>query len=1607
MPYISDPVNEIAALYAWERRQQSIEAQVSKISLDQAFRTALFGKFAPWMQPGIALPLAMEGYSPSDPISDKLSRLSLLTNNPYQPPGTLTTAAQLSPGPHNKPYPLSPKQRDLVAGAAVNTEEDNLRKDLEEMGFVPVPAMQVDPSLSSVLASASTLIESDGFIHAPRNMDTAKGRTFARIRDAFEAAGTPLPYFDENGRPVIANPGTSKPEDPAEIAKIAQDYADNPDLAQQITRNYRNSLTKPGNITFVDEELFPAPTDSSSGSRFPNLARGITGPIRKRLGVPANEFEAQRIEKLSGLPFDPNDPFAPLAPLTAPGFMAMDAPVQELQGVARNVIAANNDKPVNWLESQSDLGVFLGAMNDGRSLSFGDGFFVDPDSEVARERRAREAKRGQIGGHNITLGRFLADTVTEPDTTPFNILSGTVDAGVQLADPTAYAASKFGKLRLARDLFAPETIDEATGLIAGFRRAIDGPKFSAWINSSDGVKAVEALTNETSAARIWIAMNRRVDPRVAAKFARTRSTDETTRLLEGYAGTTFRKPSELEAAATNIVHDPTLNAAMKRLNPRLSQSRMMRWMPTDQLDTTDPRQFATQLERHMINAGVPESIQLEILDDVANSVGRNGLYTAATKAMRHESGILTSLGVHKDQAARLTRLFQDTFDSELQGLVDEVGEDVPVWTKMQLNGTAVEVPGPHLPLEHINRYIPLPDPRAIRRLTSNPALKFLTTNVAPETFGQARFPIALLDFITQDIWKTSTLLGRFPAWVTRVVGESQIRMAAAGLDSLFRHPIDTFGWVLGKTGGISPSGVSIEEIEEYQRSLTSIHGGWLNRPGVTMTNKPRLFKKGRSDAIDFRNAWAGQLTLLSYDPVSRKLLREGMDATKRWLLGSYEGHLIRRDLMQAHPGNLLDEASIERYLHTVSRRISIMTGGNTDLIEAVKTGRVLAGSDTVPLLVNTTRTNPKFASWLEDFDDAAPDAVKGFDFDVRRGGIQFPERWNQGVDRLFAMTMGFADNLWDRAPTFKQFLWQHTRELLPYASLREQGRILKNARAAKLPKRVIRSLERASKHTAGTLTAKEVDMLARGYAADSAKRLLYDLAERGQLADAARIITPFANAYQEIFGAWGKLLSDIGGPGITGKVVGGVKVSRRTQQIIQGARGEDFGSAVGAPAGEGFFFKDEFGEEVFVIPGSQFLTQALTGTPVPLTGSVQGLNMIGNIVPGLGPVAAVPVAWMIQDKPAFDGIHDLLLPYGAPGEKQPSDIGQLLTYAPPWMRTAFTAATNGGYDQRQWMNAQKDVMAYLYSTGQYDTSTREGMQQLLHDAKAKTKNLYFIRSFAQTFSPTSPSFRFLIEDKTGTLLATAVLTEDYYDLQAQDYESAGLKFMERYGPDSILAVIPHSGASTYGIPRNQKQLNFVLDNPDLKGLFPSTYGFFLPQSDEFDYDVYLRSFLTGEREDLSADQWLNLSNSMRGDMLYRHYQAQLEGRTDQAARDYLRQVRQKIYEEFPSGPTGMPEKPDTAAMVRELRTAAEDPTILSTDAGQGLALYMQYREKAIAQAVALDHETSNGLLSSSRELEPIRAWLNNVAQRVIDKHPDFQLVWDIVLSREAELNESS
>jgi hypothetical protein len=971
---------------------------------------------------------------------------------------------------------------------------------------------------------------------------------------------------------------------------------------------------------------------------------------------------------------------------------------------------------------------------------------------------------------------------------------------------------------------------------------------------------------------------------------------------------------------------------------------------------------------------------------------------------------------------------------------------------MTVNGKPIQVSGPHLPLEHIGRYIHLPDQRVVRRLTTKfnfltakgTDIPILTRRIRAGTeatqdvnvIGLPRIPIAAADFIMSEYLKPAWLMRL--AWPIRVIGEEQLRMAGAGLDSVVKHPISYISTVIGgdqtrmvrmldkMTPGtaakmtISPNGALFEETEELKSITYRAHAAWLGNEATVRTNIPTIYTRHNlHELADYRSSWAHELALLHHDPVSNFVANSTMDEAVEWLYRG-PGNKYRRELMEAHPGNLESRVQVEEYIKTVTDRISFATANHPDLIDVVKSGKFSKfkdGKETISdVFHDAPRINPQFSNHLRDYTDIGPDKIKGtVGFRAKDRG-EFTSQYDAALDRIFSALMGTPTSTLSRAPAFKQFVWKRAAELLPYADNEARDIILANARKAGLNKRQMKNLERAALRGkvddatgefAGVLNADDIDLLAKGHAVEDTKTLLYDLSERSQIFDIMRILVPFGEAWKEVLTRWAKLATIQGPMGIPlpGKAV------RRAQQTIQGARGTGFGATMGAGTDpitgkdRGFFFKNEFGEEVFVWPGSQFLTSALAGVPIPLTGRVQGLNMFGNILPGLGPVAQIPAAWFLQNKPQYEFWREQLIPFGAPGANETEDIFSAREYLPAWGKSVVDWLANGG-DDRIYNSSVMYTAAYLQSTGEYGDSAEE-QQRLMEDADDAADDLYLVRGLGQFLLPASPSFSWVTETDKG-LINTRMLAEKFYALQEEDYDTAIDKYLDMYGPNAIGAIVPHSRNVISAVPVSIEGATWVVNNADVKKKYPLVYGFFAPEG-EFNMGVYARNYITGEREAITPREWRNMLDTMMGNYHYNRAKDMLgddKGSPNREQAAWLRTQHDNVLEAYPNwdNRVGLAERPQIDQMVRQLYEASSDPAIAKTNAGKGLLAYMKLRDAAQAQ-VDKDRaagETEALTFKSANDYTSLRQWLSDNANRIIGVYPEFEKTWDLVFSRELE-----
>lgn len=1578
---LRDVFDEIREIEDWHRQRDDASRVAASVTPGQRATINTVSRWAPWMTPGTVMALGRGGVNPRSPTVGTLARAEATrraSERPGgQPWGTPVQAGTMVParGPQQTgrvdpvlAHEATKAERiDPVLRRAAKQERSRLAvvRHLESLGVLDDKGRLHRPL-------APEFDEDEDAYRFDSDRDAKRWEAFTQtVRSVFSANdGQPVPFIDDTDGKR------------GEIYETVDD------------------VPRAGNIPRVSDVMRRAEEIPGVGVMVWQADAAIKPVVdwvgKRRLPQPI--FGSEALQATG--PQDVGDVVRQLS-------MTADAPWQEFQGLSRTVTKGLRGE--GWeFGTQSDLGIMA---TGGMSIQdAGGGFTVDEDSEVAQARRAREAEFGKIGDHNITWGRATANVIpgVDPDEASFNVLSGLVDFAVAVADPVALAAGKAARVRRARRVFAADdiaeetveevveeaaedaargrifTVDEAgtvtehfdeaadevveaAGGIRGVHKAVDRPRAEAWLNGPVGTRVREELAAEPSPGRIWLGTNRKLPRNVAVRLADETSPEGVGETLKPLLGPLFREPGDVWATGE-----------FDRFAKGMSRSqRLTSKMPGHRIDLDDPNDALVQMERWMRGAHFDDDEVITRLDRLARARDRNETFRTVMDVLGDTDGALARNGV-EDAALRseLVRAFRDTHRDARHWFVDEMGHDVAVWTDVKVGGDVVEGFGPHLSIEHLDRFVDLPDMRPVRRLTSKYPTVFGRRALTTKR-GELRLPLAGLSWIQEEIWKPFTLARL--AWPVRVLGEEQGRMAAADFDSLIHHPISAIAIITGRKNVTDALGQPWDEAKKFQDAMAKHTAGWLNdRPGRVRTGVPSVFYKNQHELPDFMDGWTSELTKLHRAPEARHLAQTGsIDETAEWMTRG-GGRGFYDELVSAHP-ELAEPGAVNRYLDTVQRRISVKTGDNTELLDAVRTGklrgkRIVDDDGVVP--------TEEFRKMLGDFLDDAPDAVKGDLWVTAKGApSRFRVGWDKTTDTAFGWLMTKPSNYLDRSSVFKQAYWQHRMpELIEFGDDAAKATILANARKAKVGSRTIRRLERT--RAKGNLSADELDFYAKGHALDEVKELLYDMTERTQMWDQLKLVAPFGEAWQEVVTRWAKLGNPLS--------MRGLRNIRRGQQTFQGAKDA------------GIFWTNENDELVFTYPWSYFLPEQIMGVPIPMTGRVQGLSFLNEVMPGLGPVAQIPVAAALSDKPGWQrDLRNLLLPYGAPqGDGDWKALLNLETFAPPWMSRAGQALIEGGFDEesdRVYANAIKSAAVYLQSTGDYGHS-KEEQQRLMEDARDVARGLYMYRGTFAFGAPSAPAPDYLVQDKNGNMVRYLAMRDDYYRMRDEDWETADERFLTKYGDDAFLVMQPFSYTTSLGVEPTQEFEDFVDANSELADLFPNTYGLFAPHDEGYDFEpgVYVAQFAAGERHELSPEQWRIAADDTLGDILYRRALEKVSDSPTDAERAWLRDVRRAIREDHPGwgDPGGKVERAGYDVLEAELRRASENPRVLETDAGKGLALFFEVHDLAMQEADGLGRAS----YFTSNDTRDLREWVDDVAATIIDEHPDFAMIYDRVFA---------
>jgi hypothetical protein len=1482
--------------------------------------------------------------------------------------------------------------------------EARQEREATELAALPAPVRKnMDDALAA--AEQAGIIDENGVLREPEQRHGARARPlFTAVQQAFQAAGRDLTYINVQGQPIKRWGKYSSSHSSAEEAAAAGEPFEAHEAGEEQILNY-------------DPE---------------------TDPVRVAL--------RERRTRTAG----PTGFAAPAQAL----FKTLDLPVQELQGQIRNLYGWAHGKDVDWTQPQSDLLIELQT-----GLDSGSGYFVDPESDVAKERHRREAERGQINGHNVTLGRWVADAAPfAADSKPWMMMSGLVDLGVQAADPSAAILGKAGKLGRGRALFANPELYEKAGLWSGVRRSIAGPDALKFLDSKDGGRATEWLTNHTSPYEVWRGLNRKVNLDLATELADTRSLSETREILQRTLGPYIR-----EVSTVKNLGDPLANARAG-LTDAARKGRPVEMPIRGPIDAADKDVVGHEIESWLYNVkGMEDETVERTVSRVARATNTPELNAAIRDALRDANGILAKEGI-TDSVLRseLVRLHEQAYDEGSKRWIDVVTQQNQSDDIVNVGGEEVWDASAHLYLEHAPRRLTLPDARRIRRVQSR--YRHLLTPQTGERAGQLRLPLAAIEAIQGEIWKPIALATRI-AWPVRVIGEEQIRMAVAGYDSMFNHPISYMSWMIGRKPApmpkglagkikapfsttkaavsrpvhavMKPRGTTGREVEEgvfevlaesrqAKEAAGQVHGGWIER--AARTGHRRTYRKSPHEMKPYKRALAAEIVKLANDPVAQRVARtESLEDVKTWFTRG-GGNEFRGPLAQMQRGKFDTIEQADSYIESVARRINQNTGGNPELLDAVRTGKFRGRN----IIDGDAHLDRDFLKDLDGLiDEFGPDQIIGDEFlgYGEKGLAGLVQTWDRAVDKMFGWLMGERTANLSRNPVFDQAYWREKERLFPFADKATQQQIIREAKAARLTGSRVREaadvipgiesapvtrMERIT--TSGDLTADEVDLLAKGHGLDKTKELLYDLSRRGRTMDAMRVVFPFGEAWSEVITRW---FGTGRGAQPLGLVWQNPKTIRRFQQLLQGARGEELGEFMGAPDGQGFFWENQWGEQVFMWPGTAALTDKLLGVEAPLTGRVQGLSMFGTVMPGLGPVAQMPVGWLLQNKPGpeplkkamaealgfklgpFGTVQEQVLPFGSVGAEDQAAVFSAWNYAPPWAKAAFQAFSGGDLNGKQWNQAVMEVAGSLKATGDYGDSIGE-QNRLFEDAADKARWLYAIKALAGTTAPAAPDIEWMLEDNNGQAVRAAALSDELQEMREEDFDTADARFLEKYGPD-LMAVLstPMTTSSIYNVPSTRDGVAWVMANPGIEDKLPNVYGFFAPEGGEEDFSIYNAQFRKGAAIRLDPQDWIRLLNHTKGNVEYaRHVEEVGDQENTKAGRAYLDMKREEIYDRYPGwrDEKGKLNKAPDRTLIDELYRAARDPATRDTDAGQGLADYLAARDEVAAYA------DSQGLAwpGTSKAMLPGRLYLDQRAREIIAEHPQFKRVYDFLLSRETE-----
>ena len=671
-------------------------------------------------------------------------------------------------------------------------------------------------------------------------------------------------------------------------------------------------------------------------------------------------------------------------------------------------------------------------------------------------------------------------------------------------------------------------------------------------------------------------------------------------------------------------------------------------------------------------------------------------------------------------------------------------------------------------------------------------------------------------------------------------------------------------------------------------------------------------------------------------------------------------------------------------------------------------------------------------SFVGTFGNDLPELTRGFIAPrFEKTGL-----YDKTINNLFNVLMSQQTNKLSRSPAFRRLYWKRVSETIEFLGKEAKDTVVADANKAlkeftKFDPKLQSYLNKINK--AGYSGPKEAitdvalyDKMVAADALTQTKKLLYDISERTVVGDSLRFAFPFLEAYLEIFKTWSDITNKAGGKNLI-----------NLNKLVQSGSEPN---PLADPTGQrGFFYTNPVnGEEVFAYPGTGLIQKFMfpelqdTGVDASFPVYVSSLNLVADIMPGVGPIIRVPAAYLRKNMPEESAFNQFIFGDFSP----PRNFVEGLAPFPAWLKKFYQAYKAGGTGSpelnRLFNNTTIDTYKALVYAGVVDDSTPQGAEDGLELATNYARKIFMIRGASQLIGPAgAASPLWTVTEQSGNALFIEALADTYRDYKSasdgDDYE-ATQRFIKEFGLDPT-AMLTSKSRSVVARPQTVFASEWARKNEDLYDEFSST-AFYLTPTDidnEFSYDAYLNALDEGTLKPRTPGQWILAKNRLLGSIAYENFlrNTKVGGvtlmNTNTKTAQLLKWTKQsqlmEQYWGYGQDAGFEVDKPDTDFLLQEMggqtylpnRTSKfkegwikSDYTPIDKLKNNNAAIaYGKYREqydKIIAESLNRGYAPSS--IRTNRELVKAREYLRNYATKLILEYPEFGPLYNSILENE-------